>query len=175
VRGWYRQSDFPQNELLYDTKLAATTYNEWLRRLGVRYVVLSDSAPDYSSRTEAALIHAGGSRLIPVFRSAHVTIYAVPHATPIVTGPGSASVSWLYPARVVFVVDKPGTYRVALRWSPYWRSYQGCVGRTKDGMVRVTTAQAGLVDLDFRLSVQRGLETLAGIKPRSSCGGSPLK
>src|SRR5581483_4400928 len=31
VRGWYRQSDFPQNELLYDSKLGAATYDRWLR------------------------------------------------------------------------------------------------------------------------------------------------
>ena len=32
VRGWYRQNDFPQNELLYDKTLAApATYEAWLR------------------------------------------------------------------------------------------------------------------------------------------------
>jgi hypothetical protein len=170
VRGWYRQSDFPQNELLYDTKLAGSTYDAWLRALGVRYVVLSDSVPDYSARTEATLIRTGRSRLLPVFRSTHVTIYELPHATPIVTGPAQASIVWLWPSRAVLVVDAPGTYRVALRWSPYWGTRQGCVGQGKDGMVRVTATQAGLVDLDFKLSVQRGLQTIAGIKPGGSCG-----
>ena len=69
VRGWYRQNDFPQNELLYDRTLAARAYESWLRGLGVRYVVLSDAPPDYSSRGEAALIRSGRSGLEPVFRA----------------------------------------------------------------------------------------------------------
>ena len=63
MRGWYRQNDFPQNELLYDRTLAARAYESWLRGLGVRYVVLSDAPPDYSSRGEAALIRSGRSGL----------------------------------------------------------------------------------------------------------------
>ena len=55
VRGWYRQSDFPQNELLYDRSLAAAPYEAWLRRLGVRYVVLTDAPVDYSA-TAADLV-----------------------------------------------------------------------------------------------------------------------
>ena len=63
VRGWYRQNDFPQNELLYDRTLGARAYESWLRGLGVRYVVLSDAPPDYSSRAEATLIRSGRSGL----------------------------------------------------------------------------------------------------------------
>ncbi len=129
VRGWYRQSDFPQNELLYDHPLRRHAYQAWLRSLGVRYVVLSDAEPDYSSRQEASLIRTGRSGLVPVFRSTHVSVYELPNARSVVVGPGLASVEWLWPARAVFVVDKPGTYRVALRWSPYWRTRQGCVSR----------------------------------------------
>jgi hypothetical protein len=169
VRGWYRQSDFPQNELLYDAKLAGTTYDRWLRELGVRYVVLSDARPDYSSRSEAALIRTGRSRLVPVFRTPHVTVYELPHARPIVTGRAPASVEWPWPTRVVLVVGAPGRYRVAVRWSPYWRTRQGCVARSPDGMVSVTARNAGLVDLDFALSVHRGLEELAGLRPDGSC------
>src|SRR5581483_1508288 len=65
VRGWYRQSDFPQNELLYDKRLGALTYERWLRGLGVRYVVLSDAHPDYSARVEARLIRGGSTTLQP--------------------------------------------------------------------------------------------------------------
>ena len=59
VRGWYRQSDFPQNELLYDKRARRAAYEAWLRAQGVRYVVLADAPPDYSSRAEAALIRSG--------------------------------------------------------------------------------------------------------------------
>src|SRR5579885_1252416 len=66
VRGWYRQSDFPQNELLYDRKLGAATYEAWLRRMAVRYVVVADAPADYSSRNEAALVSSGVTSLVPV-------------------------------------------------------------------------------------------------------------
>lgn len=170
VRGWYRQADFPENELLYDATLKPGTYRAWLRRLGVRYVVISDAPPDYSSRVEATMIRNGRSGLVPVFRSAHVTVYQVPNARSIVTGPGLASVQWLWPSRAVLAVSKPGRYRVALRWSPYWRSQQGCVSRAKDGMVALTVKHAGLVQLSFSPSFSSGLETLAGVSDKRRCG-----
>jgi hypothetical protein len=169
VRGWYRQSDFPQNELLYDKRLGGHTYVRWLRGLGVRYVVISDAKPDYSSQLEARLIRQGRSSLLPVFRSLHLTVYELPHATPIVTGPAPSSLVYLYPTRAVLDVGAPGNYRVALRWSPYWRTYQGCVAKGKDGMVRLHADQAGLVDLAFNVNVHRSLEALAGLKPDGAC------
>jgi hypothetical protein len=169
VRGWYRQADFPQNELLYDKQLGARAYDRWLRALGVRYVVISDVAPDYSSRQEAQLISSGRSGLVPVFSAQHIRIYELPHATPIVTGPAGSSIVWLYPTRAVLDVDEPGTYRVALRWSPYWQTHQGCVAKGTDGMVRVRATHAGLVDLAFTLNLHRGLDALAGVKPDGAC------
>jgi hypothetical protein len=170
VRGWYRQADFPQNELLYDPHLTAGAYDRWLRSLGVRYVVISDAAPDYSSRLEARLIRSGRSGLVRVFTAPHASVYELPHATPIVTGPADASIDWFYPTRAVIEVGAPGTYRVALRWSPYWHTHAGCIAKGKDGMVRLHASHGGLVDLTFTLSVHRGLDALAGITPDGSCG-----
>jgi hypothetical protein len=170
VRGWYRQADFPENELLYDAKLSPGQYRSWLRRLGVRYVVISDAPPDYSSKVEAQLIRSGRSGLVPVFRARHVTVYAVPHARPLVTGPGLASVQWLWPSRAVLALSRPGRYRVALRWSPYWVTPQGCVSRGADGMVRLSVRRPGLVQLSFSPTISSGLETLAGVSDRRRCG-----
>ena len=39
ARGWFRQDDFPFDELLYRHRLAPIPYLRWLRRLGVAYVV----------------------------------------------------------------------------------------------------------------------------------------
>ncbi len=169
VRGWYRQSDFPQNEVLYDHPLRALAYRAWLRSLGVRYVVLSDATPDYSSQLEAQLLRSGRSGLVRVFRAAHVAVYELPSARSIVVGPGLASVEWLWPTRMVLLVDKPGNYRVALRWSPYWRARQGCVSRGPDGMVRLTAAHAGLIDLSMSPNLSRGLATLAGVDAKRRC------
>jgi hypothetical protein len=168
VRGWYRQSDFPQNELLYDSKLGPAAYRAWLRRMAVRYVLVTDAPRDYSSRNEGRLIASGRSGLVAVRRLPHMTVYELPDATPLVTGPSPATVLWLWPQRLVAVVGAPGSYRVRVRWSPYWQSSTGCVGKTKDGMTRISAEHAGLVELRFRMSVTRGLQTLAGTIPRCS-------
>jgi hypothetical protein len=169
VRGWYRQSDFPQNKLLYDRKLGPVAYEAWLRHQGVRYVVLADAAPDYSARNEAGLIRSGHMSLVRVFRSAHVTVYELPDATPIITGRGDASVLWLYPTRMVALVDAPGRYAVRVRWSPYWRSSSGCIWRGPDGTLRLRAPHAGLVSLSVSVGLVRGLETLTGLAPRRAC------
>ena len=171
VRGWYRQSDFPQNELLYDKQLGARAYEAWLRAQGVRYVLLPDAPPDYSASKEAALIRSGKTSLVPVFHSAHVVVYQLPNATPLITGRGPASVLWLYPTHIVALVDEPGRYKVRVRWSPYWRASSGCVWRGSDGMLRLRAPRAGLVDLRVSVNVTRGLETLTGLAPRRVCAG----
>src|SRR5205814_2612677 len=85
-RGWFRQDDFPQNELLYDGP-GPRSYLHWLRRFGVRYVVLTSAPPDYSARAEARLLQSGRSGLPVVYRSKDVTVFSVPNAVPIVSGP----------------------------------------------------------------------------------------
>ena len=54
VRGWFRQDDFPDNALLYRPELVPAAYRAWLRRSGVRYVVLPHENLDYSATAEAA-------------------------------------------------------------------------------------------------------------------------
>ncbi|HZP73194.1 MAG TPA: hypothetical protein VFA97_07430 [Gaiellaceae bacterium] len=169
VRGWYRQSDFPQNELLYDSTLGARTYDAWLRRMAVAYVVVTDAPVDYSARNEEALVRSGHSGLVPVKRFRHLTIYALPHPTPLVTGPGNASVVSLLSQRLVVALDARGTYRVRIRWSPFWRTSSGCVSKTPDGMTQVSVATPGFVELNFGVNVKRSLETLAGKTPAAQC------
>jgi hypothetical protein len=45
------------------------------------------------------------------------------------------------------------------------------VAKTPDGMTQIRTAQAGLVELAFRVSVTRGLQTLTGTIP--GCSKTP--
>ena len=51
ARGWFRQDDFPRNDVLY-SRLDAPSYLDWLRSLGVKYVVLPDAPLDYSAKEE---------------------------------------------------------------------------------------------------------------------------
>jgi hypothetical protein len=161
ARGWFRQDDFPRNGLLY-AKLDRTGYLTWLRALGVRYVVLPDAPLDYSAKQEGALIAEGRSGLRAVFRSAHTTVYAVPSPRRIVTGPGSARVVALGQNRITLSLDRPGRYRVATNWSPYWRTGAGCLSKGPDGTLRLSTSRAGIVRLDLSVNARGAIAALEG-------------
>jgi hypothetical protein len=81
TRGWYRQDDFPQNELLYHP-LKREAYIRWLREQGVRYVLVPRDRLDYSSKYEPAVART----LRYVVRAGNVEIYELPDATPIAPG-----------------------------------------------------------------------------------------
>jgi hypothetical protein len=169
VRGWYRQEDFPTNAVLYNDELGPATYRQWLRSQGVRYVVLSDAPPDYSSRAEETLLRSGSSGLNVVFRTRHLVIYELPDATPVITGPAPAEVVSVRPTQLLLRVSAPGEYDVAVRFSPYWLTLEGCVSRAPNGMTRLTTFHPGLVLLDFKVNMHRSLEALTGLEPARFC------
>jgi hypothetical protein len=163
VRGWFRQDDFPLAALLY-RRISPTAYVRWLRKLGVAYVVLTRSPPDYSSRREAALVRSGRVGLSLVFATSKISIYAVPRARSIVTGPGHPKVLALRQSRLVVRVTRGGTYRVAVRWSPYWRASTGCLTRTSDGMVRLQTHAAATVRIAFDVDARSLFDAFAGTR-----------
>jgi hypothetical protein len=171
TRGWFRQDDFPQNEVLYDN-MTGTTYRAWLRSLGVRYVLLTDAPTDYSSKQEALLIHNGRSGLIPVHNTRHITIFEVPKPRPIVTGQGPARMIRLGQTQMVMEVSSPGHYRVAVRYSPYWSAVNksGCVSKGDDGMLRVDAQRRGRIVLQFKVKATRALAAMVGASPSSDCG-----
>jgi hypothetical protein len=161
VRGWFRQDDFPQNRILYKP-LSASAYVSWLRRMGVAYVVLTDAPADYSSKSEAALLRAGSSGLATVLRTRHATVYAVPHPVSMLTGPGRPRVLALRAASVTVSLSRPGRYRLALRYSPYWTSPGVCVAERPDGMVELAARRSGVFRLRFSVTASRAVAALAG-------------
>jgi hypothetical protein len=150
--------------VLYD-KLGPKVYLRWLRGLGVRYVVLSQSPPDYSSRGEADLVRSGRTGLVPVFATPELTVYRVPAARSMITGPGSPRLTALTESKMRAVLPRGGTYRIAVRWSPYWHASLGCIAKGHDGMIRLTTRRPHLVRLVFHVNATRALEELAGKQP----------
>jgi hypothetical protein len=164
ARGWFRQDDFPQNEVLY-SKLGPRTYLQWLHGLGVGYVVLARTTPDYSSIAEAALVRSGRAGLTRVYEDGVITIYRVLHFRPIVTGPGRPRVDAMTQTRIIVGVQSGGTYRIAVRWSPYWRTSDGCLSKGADGMLRLTTLHARTARIGFIVSADSALDTLAGQRP----------
>ncbi len=161
ARGWFRQNDFPRNGVLY-SHLDRAGYLAWLRSLGVRYVVLPDAPLDYSAKQEGALLAQGRSGLQVAFRSAHTTVYAVPSPRSIVTGPGTPRVLTLGQTRITLALGRPGRYRIAANWSPYWRTGAGCLWKGADGTVRLSTTRAGIVRLDLSVNAKRALAALEG-------------
>jgi hypothetical protein len=150
ARGDFRQSDFPQNALLYG-ELVPAGYLAWLRGLGVRYVVLTKAPSDYSARDEAALLRSGHSGLRPVFRTRNLTVLEVPHPRPILTGPAPARVLQLTGTRIVVDLPRAGDYRLAVRYSPYWDASGACLIRRDDGMTTIAAREPGRLELAFRV------------------------
>lgn len=160
ARGWFRQNDFPQNELLYD-RFTAQAYRRWLRSLGVRYVVLTTAPVDWSATHEATLLRSGLSGLNIVFRSRNAEVFSLPHPTPIVVGPDHPAVTRLTQSSIDLRVRRPGRYRVALHYSPYFVVRGACIRRTRAGMILLDVRHAGTLRIAFRLSLERALATLA--------------
>jgi hypothetical protein len=170
ARGWYRQDDFPKDAILYRAHLTPRAYLAWLRRMAVRYVVVTTAPLDYSSRSEGLLLVSGRSGLPVVFRAAHTTIFAVPSPRPIVTGPDRPTVRALHNSAILLDLHRAGTYDLALSYTPYWSAPGGCIQRTADGMVALTTRRIGLVRLSVGFGLEQAVNALAGVT--SNCSSS---
>src|SRR4029077_6951068 len=140
-------------------------YRRWLRELGVAYVVLARSPPDYSSRQEAALVRSGRAGLRLVWASPEIAIYAVPRPRPIVTGPGRPTVLALHESRLLVRARQGGPARVAVRWSPYWHASTGCLVRARGGMLLLRTPTATTVRIAFDVDGASLLHAFAGHPP----------
>ena len=155
ARGWYRQIDIARNELFYEKPLAPAAYREWLRGMGVRFVVLpATRLGQKGEEREARLLRSGRSGLLPALRTPQLTIYEVPRPEPILTGPGDPAVTRFDHAGVEGTLPAAGTYRLKIRYTRYWRVKAGsvCVERLSDGMTMVTATRPGR----FALAVPEG-------------------
>lgn len=161
ARGWFRQDDLPQNELLYKP-LQPVRYVDWLRSLGVRYVLLMDAPLDYSARREARLLRSGVAGLPVVKRFRNGVVYRVPSPQKVIAGPGAARIRALDDTSVRLQVAAGGTYRLAFRYSAYWTPSRGCLSRRQDGMTNLSVPRAGTVTLSFAPSVGRAIGMLDG-------------
>jgi hypothetical protein len=145
ARGWYRQIDLAENPELYERRLDAKAYEGFLRRLGVRYVLLPRArlGPMGADR-EAALLRSG---TFPVaFRHPDWTVYEVPRATPILDG---GRLDELGHERIAGTVDSAGPHRLRVRWTRYWEVRRGevCLRRAADGMTTLVARRAGAFEL----------------------------
>ena len=168
ARGWFRQEDFPVNRILYGP-LTPSRYRFWLRGLGVRFVVLGSATPDYSSQSEAELLRSGKSGLEVVLRTRELTIFSLPSPSGIVVGPGPARVEKLSQTRVALYFARHGSYRLAVRYSPYWQPSAGCLLPRRDGMTEITAPGSGRIVLSIDVDAERAWRTLLG-RAGPACG-----
>jgi hypothetical protein len=158
ARGWFRQDDWPDNAALYGP-LTPARYQAWLRRVAVRYVLLPDDPLDYSARTEAARLRAG-SGLDVVARLGGWTVYELPDPTPIATPADGIRVLRLSADSVTLRATRAGTYRLRLRYTPYWKVTRGqaCVAPRRPSGTKVRVSAPGVVTIrfDVRLATMVG-------------------
>ena len=159
ARGWYRQLDIVDNPLLYGGQLTGPLYRHWLRRLGIKYVVLPATKLDFvAAPAEARLLRSASSGLRPVFRNATTTIYELANAAPLLSGSAVAQITSFGHTTVAGQVTAPGRYLLRVRYNPYWsgptRSY--CVRATANGMTELVMRKPG----SFALTVPNGFESL---------------
>ena len=171
VRGWFREDDHPVAAFLYRRWFTPLEYVTWLRHLGVAYVVLTNAPPDFSSRREAALVRSGETSLRRVLATRDVSIYAVPQPQPIATGPGRPTVLAFRESRLRVHVSRSGTYRIAVRWSPYWHTSTGCLTRGGGGMLRLRTRGAATVTIGFDVDASSLFHAFVGATPHCTGGG----
>jgi hypothetical protein len=170
ARGWYRQDDFPQNAVLYRPAITGNAYRAWLRRVGVRYVLLPHAPLDYSALAEARLLRSGRSGLRRVAALPGWTVFALPHPTPILTAEGpapGARVLQLGDARIRLWLPAAGGYDLRMSYSPYWSTDQNdvCVRPGPAGMTHIETPRAGALTLEFEPTLATVAATAASVTP----------
>jgi hypothetical protein len=133
ARGWNRQADVDRNALFYDGSLTPETYHAWLRRWAVRYVVLSDSAPDWPGIHEAQIVRDGQPWLRQIWRDRHWRLYRVTDPEPLADPP--AIVDRTNDGELDVTVPAGGWVLVRVPWSPWLgvpSESRGCVARAGD-------------------------------------------
>ena len=92
--GWYRQNAYRPQDLpgYRGGPVTPALYRDWLRAMGVRYVLLPHDELDPAARAEAALLRQGvpGLTLVRASSSSHLAIYELHDASPILTPPPGA-------------------------------------------------------------------------------------
>jgi hypothetical protein len=158
ARGWYRQLDVVDNPALYSKHLDPTTYRRWLRENAVRYVLLAATPLDWDGGPqEAKVLRSPASGLRVVFHDPRWTIYELPHATPLVTGPGRALVTSFGHTEISGRASSAGRYLLRAHYNPYWTvGGGGCVARGPQKMTWLVLPHAG----PFSVRVPGGADAL---------------
>jgi hypothetical protein len=173
ARGWYRQLDVVDNPALYANHLDARAYRHWLRSDAVRYVLLSRTAPlDWEGGPqEAKVVRSKDSGLKAVFRSRNWTIYELPHATPLLTGPANPVITSFGHTAIRGQVFAAGRYLLRNHYSPYLHLQgTGCVAPGPNKMTTLDLTQPQRFVLSVPGTPDGLVRELMGDKQATTCG-----
>jgi hypothetical protein len=151
ARGWYRQLDIAENRVLYKQPLSAPAYRQWLKRMGVKYVLLpvGTRLGKKGAEWEAQLLRSGRVGLTEVYRTVDWRIFELPRPAKIITGPSPAWLEAFRHERIAGWTTARGVYRLRVRYMPHWEVRRGqvCVAPAADGMTRLHVYKSGAFTL----------------------------
>jgi hypothetical protein len=171
ARGWYRQLDIADNPVLYARRLGAAAYDAWLHEAAVRFVLLPRTRLDVvDGPREAALLRTKQLHARRVWSGSSGVIYAVPHPTSILSGPGAPRITRFDSRGVAGTVSRPGTYLLRVHYMPYWTlsGSVSCLRRTRSDMTALVVRNPGA----FALRAQEGALTAlaSALDGGAACG-----
>ena len=143
ARGWFRQDDFPQNALFYQSDLTPGRYRSWLCANQIAAVVLPPAPYDYSAVAEATLVRSGLPYLSPPRRIGRFAIYRVLGCS--VTTP----VRIISPTLALVQIPAGGKYLLPLNYSRLLKVSFGSATSTSAGRIELTTTRSGVDRLSY--------------------------
>jgi hypothetical protein len=166
--GWYRQNSYRPQDLpdYRGGPVTPALYRDWLRAMGVRYVLLPHDELDPAARAEARLLEQGVPGLTLVRSSSpKLAIYELSDATPILTPPPGAPADAAARTRILRMTGDSislyapvaGVYSLRVTYTHYWRvddPTAACVERGPGNMSQLRVAKPGPVQLNFSLSFE---------------------
>ena len=180
--GWYRQNAYrPQDLPSYrGGPVTPTLYRDWLRAMGVRYVLLPRDELDPAARAEALLVRQGVPGLELRSTSPQLAIYELRDASPILTPPPGAAAGSGRRTRILRMTGDSisvyapvvGVYSLRVSYTPYWKvddPTAACVERGPGVMSQLRVMRPGPV----RLHVSASLEGAVTGGRAAACASPP--
>ncbi|MFI0780290.1 MFS transporter [Streptomyces sp. NPDC021212] len=118
ARGWNRQRDLDRNPIFYgENTLTPATYQEWLKRWAVHFVVLPADNPDQGAEKESRLLGTDLPYLRQVWSDANWKLYEVKNPTQLANPP--ATVERAGADQLVLKVRERGPVLIRIPYSPW--------------------------------------------------------
>jgi hypothetical protein len=165
--GWYRQNAYRPQDLpgYRGGPVTPALYRDWLRAMGVRYVLLPRDELDPAARAEAVLLRQGVPGLQLRSSSRQLAIYELRDASPILTPPPGAPASAGPRTRILRMTGDSislyapvaGVYSLRVSYTRYWRvddPAAACVERGPGVMSQLRVMQPGPVRLHVSASFE---------------------